>query len=133
MQPNRIVALITPFCALAAGWVASWIAQNFPDADISKESLQAVFIGGMLAVIAPAAQWLHGWQKYEERQAETERIAIVADAVAGEPDLEEPEDVFDEDVFDEDLEAEDLDEFDEFEDLEEEFGTDEQEPVSAGT
>ncbi|HEY6693570.1 MAG TPA: hypothetical protein VI006_12020 [Solirubrobacteraceae bacterium] len=128
MQPNRIVALITPFCALAAGWVASWIAQNFPDADISKESLQAVFIGGMLAVIAPAAQWLHGWQKYEERQAETERIAIVADAVAGEPDLEEPED-----IFDEDLEAEDLDELDEFEDLEEEFGTDEQEPVSAGT
>jgi hypothetical protein len=128
MQPNRIVALITPFCALAAGWVASWIAQNFPDADISKESLQAVFIGGMLAVIAPAAQWLHGWQKYEERQAETERIAIVADAVAGEPDLEEPED-----IFDENLEAEDLDELDEFEDLEEEFGTDEQEPVSAGT
>lgn len=128
MQPNRIVALITPFCALAAGWVASWIAQNFPNADVSKESLQAVFIGGMLAVIAPAAQWLHGWQKYEERQAETERIAIVADAVAGEPDFEEPED-----VFDEDLEAEDLDELDEFEDLEDEFGTDEQAPVSAGT
>jgi hypothetical protein len=128
MQPNRIVALITPFCALAAGWVASWIAQNFPNADVSKESLQAVFIGGMLAVIAPAAQWLHGWQKYEERQAETDRIAIVADAVAGEPDFEEPED-----VFDEDLEAEDLDELDEFEDLEDEFGTDEQAPVSAGT
>jgi hypothetical protein len=128
MQPNRIVALITPFCALAAGWVASWIAQNFPNADVSKESLQAVFIGGMLAVIAPAAQWLHGWQKYEERQAETERIAMVADAVAGEPDFEEPED-----VFDEDLEAEDLDELDEFEDLEDEFGTDEQAPVSAGT
>jgi hypothetical protein len=128
MQPNRIVALITPFCALAAGWVASWIAQNFPDADISKESLQAVFIGGMLAVIAPAAQWLHGWQKYEERQAETDRIAMVADAITAEPDLEEPED-----VFDDDLGAEDLDELDEFEDLEEEFGTDEQEPVSAGT
>jgi hypothetical protein len=128
MQPNRIVALITPFCALAAGWVASWIAQNFPNADVSKESLQAVFIGGMLAVIAPAAQWLHGWQKYEERQAETERIAMVADAVAGEPDFEEPED-----VFDDDLEAEDLDELDEFEDLEDEFGTDEQAPVSAGT
>jgi hypothetical protein len=128
MQPNRIVALITPFCALAAGWVASWIAQNFPNADISKESLQAVFIGGMLAVMAPAAQWLHGWQKYEERQAETDRIAMVADAITAEPDLEEPED-----VFDEDLGAEDLDELDEFEDLEEEFAADEQEPVSAGT
>jgi hypothetical protein len=128
MQPNRIVALITPFCALAAGWVASWIAQNFPNADISKESLQAVFIGGMLAVIAPAAQWLHGWQKYEERQAETDRIAIVADAITAEPELEESED-----VFDEDLGAEDFDELDEFEDLEEDFGADEQEPVSAGT
>jgi hypothetical protein len=128
MQPNRIVALITPFCALAAGWVASWIAQNFPNADISKESLQAVFIGGMLAVIAPAAQWLHGWQKYEERQAETDRIAIVADAITAEPELEESED-----VFDEDLGAEDFDELDEFEDLEDEFGTDEQAPVSAGT
>jgi hypothetical protein len=131
MQPNRIVALITPFCALAAGWVASWIAQNFPNADISKESLQAVFIGGMLAVIAPAAQWLHGWQKYEERQAETDRIAMVADAAAVEPDLEE--DLEGEDVFDEDLEAEDIDELDEFEDLEEEFGADEQEPVPTGT
>jgi hypothetical protein len=131
MQPNRIVALITPFCALAAGWMASWIAQNFPNADISKESLQAVFIGGMLAVIAPAAQWLHGWQKYEERQAETDRIAMVADAAAVEPDLEE--DLEGEDVFDEDLEAEDIDELDEFEDLEEEFGADEQEPVPTGT
>jgi hypothetical protein len=131
LSPNRIVALITPFCALAAGWVASWIAQNFPNADISKESLQAVFIGGMLAVIAPAAQWLHGWQKFEERQAETDRLAIVADAVATAPELEE--DLEPEGLFEEDLDVDDLDELDEFEDLEEEFGADEQEPVPTGT
>ena len=38
MSPNRIVALLTPVCALAAGWVASWIAQNFPDANISRRA-----------------------------------------------------------------------------------------------
>lgn len=129
MSPNRIVALLTPFCALAAGWVASWIAQNFPNADISKESLQAVFIGGMAAVVAPAVQWLYGWQKHEARQAESERLALIADdalAVGAEPDLELEDDL------DLDL-SEDLDDdLDEFEELEDEFA-DEQEPVSTGT
>jgi hypothetical protein len=117
MSPNRIVALLTPVCALAAGWVASWIAQNFPDANISKESLQAVFIGGMAAVIAPAWQWLHGWQKYEARQAEAEQLALVSDsalATAAEPEAAEELDLL-EDLDDdglEDLEALE-DEFDE--------------------
>jgi hypothetical protein len=128
LSPNRIVALITPVCALAAGWVASWIAQNFPNADISKESLQAVFIGGMLAVIAPAAQWLHGWQKFEERQADADRLASIADAAVAQPDL--AEDLGSEDLLDEDFDVDDLGELDEFEDLEEELGT---EPVPAGT
>ena len=135
MQPNRIVALITPFCALAAGWVASWIAQNFPDADISKESLQAVFIGGMAAVIAPAWQWMHGWQKYEARQSEAEQLALASDTVlavaAAEPDAGlEDEDDLDLDLSEEDLDVDDLEEF---EDLEEEFGADEPEPVATGT
>jgi hypothetical protein len=133
LSPNRIVALITPVCALAAGWVASWIAQNFPDANISKESLQAVFIGGMLAVLAPAAQWLHGWQKFEERQAADDRLATVADAIAAEPDVEE--DLESEDLSDADLEFDDLDEIDELEDLEDledEFGAEEQEALPAG-
>jgi hypothetical protein len=127
MSPNRIVALLTPVCALAAGWVASWIAQNFPSANISKESLQAVFIGGMAAVIAPAWQWLHGWQKYEARQAEAEQLALASDAAlstAAEPDLAEDEDELDllEDLEDDGLE--------DLEALEDEF---DEEPVGAGT
>ena len=124
MSPNRIVALLTPVCALAAGWVASWIAQNFPDANISKESLQAVFIGGMAAVVVPAWQWLHGWQKYEARQAEAEQLALASDAALSTAvaapeavdELEMLEDLEDDGL--EDLEALD-DEFDE-------------EPVTAG-
>ena len=30
MSPNRIVALVTPVCALAAGWAATWLADNVP-------------------------------------------------------------------------------------------------------
>jgi hypothetical protein len=132
MSPNRIVALLTPVCALAAGWVASWIAQNFPNADISKESLQAVFIGGMAAVLAPAWQWLHGWQKHEARQADAENLALLSDTalgVAAEPDLEVEDDDLDLEL------GEDVDsgELDELEDLEDEFGLDEQEPATAGT
>ena len=124
MSPNRIVALLTPVCALAAGWVASWIAQNFPDANISKESLQAVFIGGMAAVIVPAWQWLHGWQKYEARQAEAEQIALASDAalsIVEEPDPDEDLELL------EDLEDDGLEDL---EDLEDEF---DEEPVAAGT
>jgi hypothetical protein len=122
MSPNRIVALLTPVCALAAGWVASWIAQNFPAANISKESLQVVFVGGMAAVIAPAWQWLHGWQKYEARQAEAEQLALASDAAlstAAEPDLDEELDLL------EDLEDDGLEDLEDLEDLDEE-------PVTAG-
>src|SRR5215212_2832746 len=74
MSPNRIVALITPVCALAAGWAASWLADNVPGVNLSKENLQAVFIAGALSVLAPAMQWLHGWQKWESRNED----AIIA-------------------------------------------------------
>jgi hypothetical protein len=124
MSPNRIVALLTPVCALAAGWVASWIAQNLPGANISKESLQAVFIGGMAAVIAPAWQWLHGWQKFEARQADAEQLALASDAASSTavalPEGDEELDLL------EDLEDDGLEDLEE---LEDEF---DEEPVTAG-
>src|SRR4051794_40280796 len=75
MTPNRIVALITPACALAAGWAASWLAENVPGVDVSKENLQAVFIAGAVAVLAPALHWLYGWQKWEIRQEDALAVA----------------------------------------------------------
>jgi hypothetical protein len=124
MSPNRIVALLTPVCALAAGWVASWIAQNFPGANISKESLQAVFIGGMAAVIAPAWQWLHGWQKFEARQADAEQLALAVDA-ASSTAVALPEDDEELDLL-EDLEDDGLEDLEE---LEDEF---DEEPATTG-
>jgi hypothetical protein len=135
MSPNRIVALVTPVCALAAGWAATWLADNVPGLNISKENLQAVFIAGAVAVLAPAIQWLHGWQKWEARNEEalaaaangfppqTPDVAPVAVVPAADDDgLNMSED----DDFDE---LGDLVDFDDLEDT----SVDEEEPVTAGS
>jgi hypothetical protein len=127
MSPNRVVAVLTPLVfAPAAGAIAAWIANNIPGAEISAQNLEEVFIGGALIGLAPAAQWLHGWQKYETRQAEQENAvelanmpAAVPAAAASEPEIEE---------FDP-AEAEGIEDFDELDDLEmldEELFADEQ-------
>src|SRR5256885_6692351 len=85
MKANRIVALLTPLVfAPLAGAVSSWLAQHFPGVNVSESDLQSIFIGGALIALAPAAQWLHGWQKYEAREADAAH-AIQLGAVAGGP------------------------------------------------
>jgi hypothetical protein len=128
-SPNRIVAVLTPLVfAPLSGAVATWIANNVPGAEISAKNLEEVFIGGALIGLAPAAQWLHGWQKYEARKAEEEvavEIANVASAPAepasgGEADFEEPAEPED---FDMSMESDELDDLDA---LDEELFADEQ-------
>jgi hypothetical protein len=135
MSPNRIVALVTPVCALAAGWAATWLADNVPGMNFTKENLQAVFIAGAVAVLAPAAQWLHGWQKWEQRNEDalaaaangfppqTPDVAPVAVAPVADDDISE------DDGFDDLDDLEDLVDFDDLEDT----AVDEEEPVTAGS
>jgi hypothetical protein len=84
MTLNRFVALLTPIVfAPAAGYAASWLAKHAPGVDIKQSDLQSIFIAGALIGLAPAAQWLHGWQKYEARQADTEHAVELATASGG--------------------------------------------------
>ena len=79
MPVNRVVAILTPLVfAPLAGAAAAWLAKNVPAVDVSPADLQEVFIAGSLIALAPAAQWLHGWQKYEARQAEAEQALELA-------------------------------------------------------
>ena len=131
MSPNRIVAVLTPLVfAPAAGAIAAWIANNIPGAEISARNLEEVFIGGALIGLAPAAQWLHGWQKYEARKAEQENAIEAANAPAGVAGAGMAPEFADEDEDLEPTEVEDFeDDFDEFDDLEaldEELFADEQ-------
>ncbi len=83
MSPNRIVAFLTPLVfAPLAGACASWLAAHFPGTDIKESDLQAIFIGGALIALAPAVQWLHGWQKHEAREADAEHAVELANAAA---------------------------------------------------
>jgi hypothetical protein len=122
MQLNRVVALATPLFAAAAGWLSTWVAENVPGVSIDEGALEDIFIAGALVALAPAAQWLHGWQKYEARTAEAEQAVEIATAaaptvVAVEADFEEGG--FDESPFDEYGELDELEDLADLEDLDE--------------
>lgn len=93
MNPNRIVALLTPLVfAPLAGAVAAWLAEHFPGVEVDQGSLEQIFIAGALIALAPAAQWLHGWQKHEARQAELARdVALASPATPAPVELDEEE------------------------------------------
>ena len=133
LQPNRIVALLTPLVfAPLAGVIATWAAENLPGVTVPRESIEEIFIAGALIALAPAAQWLHGWQKYEQRQQEVENAAATGfGMVVAEPPPPESFVAVEEDYADLDLdELDDLDDWDEFEDTS--VAEDEQ-PVPAGS
>jgi hypothetical protein len=117
MSLNRVVALGTPLFAAAAGWVATWLADNVPGVSIDEGALEEIFIAGALVALAPAAQWLNGWQKYEARQAEAQQAVEIANAAP--PTLIAVEAGGDEGLFDESGEFDELDELDALEDLDE--------------
>jgi hypothetical protein len=86
MSPNRIVALLTPLVfAPAAGAISAWLAQHFPGVDVSAGDLQQIFVAGALVALVPAAQWLHGWQKHEAREADADHAVELATAAAAQP------------------------------------------------
>ena len=135
MSPNRIVAVATPLLfAPLAGGVSAWLAVHFPGFNIDRGALEEIFIAGALIALAPAAQWLHGWQKYEARRAEQEAAVELANvasppaapAAGGEADFEEPAEPEDFDVSMESDVSIESDELDDLDALDEELFADEQ-------
>ena len=132
MSPNRIVAFFTPLVfAPLAGVISTWAAENLPGVNVPPNAVEEIFIAGALIALAPAAQWLHGWQKWEQqREANLALAATQLTAPAGAEVLPPQELVLDEFEDVEDLdELDDLDDFDEFEDT----LVDEDEPVPVGS
>ena len=101
MPPNRIVALFAPFIALAAGVAATWLTNHVSGLEVTPGQMEAIFIAALTAVLAPAAQWLHGSQKLSQIEAQLERAALDADTraseLAGPPELDPDEGYDDED------------------------------------
>jgi len=81
MSPNRIVAVLTPLLfAPLAGSISALAAEYFPGVDLPSSALEQIFIAGALIAFAKAAQWTHGWQKYEAREADRSASADQLDA-----------------------------------------------------
>jgi hypothetical protein len=126
MTPNRVVALLTPLVfAPLAGAVTAWLAKHAPGVDVDQDKLQQIFIAGAVIALAPAAQWLHGWQKWEERQAAAETaVQVAAAAAAAAPAAAEPE--LEPELGGEDFGDGQMDEADEFDMLDEQLAGDRQ-------
>ena len=126
MTPNRVVAVLTPLVfAPLAGAISAWLARHAPGFSVKQDDIQAVFIGGALIALAPALQWLHGWQKYEARQDEKEEAVAVAtiESAAAEEAAPPPDDSGGFDEFDD---FDDADEFGDVDEPDEELFADEQ-------
>ena len=130
MQLNRVVALATPLFAAAAGWVATWLAENVPGVSIDEGALEEIFIAGALVALAPAAQWLNGWQKHEARQAEAQQAVEIATAAPPTLVAVVPDD--DEGAFDDLGELDELEDLEELEALDEEAFAEDEEPARTG-
>jgi hypothetical protein len=130
MSLNRVVALATPLFAAAAGWVATWLADNVPGVSIDQGALEEIFIAGALVALAPAAQWLNGWQKYEARVAEVQQALEIANAAPPEVIAVEPD--FDEGPFDEFGEFDELDELGDLDEFDEGLIAEDEEPARTG-
>jgi hypothetical protein len=135
MTPNRIVAILTPLVfAPVAGGAAAWLAEHFPGTEVDPERLTEIFIAGALIALAPALQWLHGWQKHEQREADASREADLAEAgAAGAVGIEELDDEEFLDDFELPFDDEELDDLAEFEELEDPEGAEDEEAVPAGS
>lgn len=111
MPLNRLVALLTPVFALAAGACATWLAEHFPGVTIPEDTLQEIFIAGAVAVLAPALHWLHGWQKFEARDALAVAAAQASDDATAAPESaldDDEDDDWDIDLDDAGLDDEDV-------------------------
>ena len=103
MSLNRTVALLTPLVfAPLAGFASTWAAEHLPGVDVPPDQLEQIFIAGALIALAPALQWMHGWQKYEARRAGQDAAARaeapVADDAGFEHDASDPDFEFDLDL-----------------------------------
>ncbi len=66
---ERIVALLTPLFAIAAGAIALWVAQHFPGLpSIDPGWLAGIFAVGAASAVAAALKWLDGRLKWTTRE-----------------------------------------------------------------
>jgi hypothetical protein len=67
--PNRVVAILAPLLAPLVAWGATALAEKIPG--LPKEALEEIFLAVVVAVIAPALQFIQNRAKWDMEQART--------------------------------------------------------------
>jgi len=80
---GSFVAMITPFFAIAAGWVASLVAEYFPGVNLDQNQIIAFMIAASTSTLTAGYKWVQGWQQHEQRVSE-ERAIPIKQATPGE-------------------------------------------------
>lgn len=79
MQPNRLVAILTPLLAPLAGLLALKLADWGIDLGDSTDDIilqGLIFAGGAGVVVLKSSKWLKGWQQWEARQDQATQYAL---------------------------------------------------------
>jgi hypothetical protein len=61
------VAILTPFFALGAGWLAGVVAVAIPGVTLDQNQIIAFMIAISTAALGAGYKWLAGWQDHERR------------------------------------------------------------------
>jgi hypothetical protein len=67
---GRFVAIITPFFALFAGWLAGVVAKAVPGVTLDKGQIVAFMIAVTTTALTAGWKWLQGWQQHEQNVAD---------------------------------------------------------------
>ena len=65
----RFVALLTPFFAAAAAWVAAWVADN-TGVQLDEAQITVLMVAVATSALAASWKWLSGWQQHERLVAQ---------------------------------------------------------------
>jgi hypothetical protein len=60
----RVVAILTPLFTIAAGWIASWVAQH-TGAQLDRTQIVTFMAVASASALTASWKWLHGWQQHE--------------------------------------------------------------------
>jgi hypothetical protein len=66
---GRVVAVLTPFLAAAAAWLAGFATTEW-GIELNKEEIIALMVAVVTAGLTSGWKWLDGLQKHEQRVSE---------------------------------------------------------------
>jgi hypothetical protein len=81
---GRVVAIVTPFFAAAAAWLAGLVARH-TGVKLNEGEIVALMVSVVAAALGAAWKWLEGLQKHEQRVSEGKAVAMREPRVTRKP------------------------------------------------